>query len=108
MTRLLVDHSVWWQLRTVNPDGQDDGWLSWDHELERPYRFDTNDEAFAALETFKRNRREEDDRGNETWATRNGGWFLAEGWSGRVVRVVQDLQDLFYYNEEYPDGDDTF
>ena len=72
---------VWWQLRSVNPDGQDEGWLSWDHDLDDPYRFDTVGQAFAALETYKR----------------DGKWHLAEGWSGRVVRVVQEI---VYYDEE--------
>ena len=78
----------WWQLRSVSHQ-QHDGWLSWDHELDRPFRFDTEDEAFAALETFKRD---------------DGTWRLAEGWSGRVVKVVQEQS---YFDVEYPDGHDT-
>jgi len=79
---------VWWQLRSVSPQ-QDDGWLSWDYEDERPYRFNSEDEAFAALETFKRE---------------NGTWRLAEGWSGRVVMVVQEQS---YFDVEYSDRYDA-
>ncbi len=90
--RIRRERSEWWQIQAINPDVIADGWLSWDHEFDRPFRFDTEDEAFAALETWKRE--------DSLWFT----WRLAAGWSARVVRVRQDQS---YFDVEYPDGHDT-